>query len=224
MNRWILGARPRTLPAAVVPVAIGAGAAVGGPSPVWWRSGRHWSSAWPCRSASTTPTTTATACAAPTTFASVRYGSWPAAWPPASPVKRAALVAFGVAALAGLVLAIATTWWLIVVGLAGDAAGVGLHGWAEAVRLPRARRGVRVRVLRPRRDGRHDLRRDRGASRARLGGRLRRRVARMCAAGRQQPARHPDGRAAGKQTLAVRLGDERTRAAVRRLPCSLPRS
>ena len=39
VNRWILGARPRTLPAAVVPVAIGAGAAVGGPSPVWWRVG-----------------------------------------------------------------------------------------------------------------------------------------------------------------------------------------
>ncbi|HZX56632.1 MAG TPA: 1,4-dihydroxy-2-naphthoate polyprenyltransferase, partial [Ilumatobacteraceae bacterium] len=37
MNRWIIGARPRTLPAAVVPVAIGAGAAVGGPTPVWWR-------------------------------------------------------------------------------------------------------------------------------------------------------------------------------------------
>ena len=37
MNSWILGARPRTLPAAVVPVAIGAGCAVGAGSVVWWR-------------------------------------------------------------------------------------------------------------------------------------------------------------------------------------------
>ena len=39
MNRWLIGSRPRTLPAAVVPVALGAAAAVGGPHPVWWRVG-----------------------------------------------------------------------------------------------------------------------------------------------------------------------------------------
>jgi 1,4-dihydroxy-2-naphthoate octaprenyltransferase len=38
MNRWILGARPRTLPAAVVPVALGAAAAVGETGAVWWRA------------------------------------------------------------------------------------------------------------------------------------------------------------------------------------------
>ena len=37
MNRWLIGARPRTLPAAVVPVALGAAAAVGEPGSVWWR-------------------------------------------------------------------------------------------------------------------------------------------------------------------------------------------
>lgn len=37
MNRWLLGARPRTLPAAVVPVAIGASAATGDGEVVWWR-------------------------------------------------------------------------------------------------------------------------------------------------------------------------------------------
>ena len=39
MNRWLIGARPRTLPAAVVPVALGAAAAVGQEQPVWWRVG-----------------------------------------------------------------------------------------------------------------------------------------------------------------------------------------
>ena len=43
-------------------------------------------------------------------------------------VKRAALGAFGVAAVAGLSLAVATTWWLIVVGLVAMLAGWGYTG------------------------------------------------------------------------------------------------
>ncbi|MEJ7724775.1 MAG: 1,4-dihydroxy-2-naphthoate polyprenyltransferase, partial [Ilumatobacteraceae bacterium] len=39
MNRWIAGARPRTLPAAVVPVGVGAACAVGVGDIVWWRVG-----------------------------------------------------------------------------------------------------------------------------------------------------------------------------------------
>lgn len=38
-NRWILGARPRTLPAAIVPVVVGSAAAVGAAeSFIWWRA------------------------------------------------------------------------------------------------------------------------------------------------------------------------------------------
>ncbi|MFW2384008.1 MAG: UbiA family prenyltransferase, partial [Acidimicrobiales bacterium] len=38
-NKWILGARPRTLPAAVVPVAVGTAAAVGEGEPLYlWRA------------------------------------------------------------------------------------------------------------------------------------------------------------------------------------------
>ncbi|MET8051850.1 1,4-dihydroxy-2-naphthoate polyprenyltransferase [Streptosporangium sp. NPDC005286] len=37
-SQWIAGARPRTLPAAVVPVAIGTGVAVGYGGGVWWRA------------------------------------------------------------------------------------------------------------------------------------------------------------------------------------------
>ncbi len=128
VNRWILGARPRTLPAAVVPVAIGAGAAVGGPSPVWWRVGPA--------------LVVSLALQIGVNYANdysdgirgtddVRVG------PPrlvagglAKPghVKRAALLAFGVAALAGLALALATTWWLVVVGLLAMLAGWGYTG------------------------------------------------------------------------------------------------
>ena len=47
--------------------------------------------------------------------------------PPAA-VKRAAFLAFGVAAVAGLVLAATTSWWLLVVGAAAIAAAWGYTG------------------------------------------------------------------------------------------------
>ena len=100
VNIWVEGARPRTLPAAVVPVLVGTACAAGEAGGlIWWRAAPRWSWPSPSRSPPTTPTTTATACAAPTTPAggSVRCG-W-SAWgikPPAA-VKRAALLSFGVA-------------------------------------------------------------------------------------------------------------------------------
>ena len=128
VNRWILGARPRTLPAAVVPVAIGAGAAVGGPSPVWWRVGPA--------------LVVSLALQIGVNYANdysdgVRGTDDVRVGPPrlvagglAKPghVKRAALLAFGVAALAGFALALATTWWLVVVGLLAMLAGWGYTG------------------------------------------------------------------------------------------------
>lgn len=128
MNRWILGARPRTLPAAIVPVAIGAGASVGGPSPVWWHVG-------PALAVSL-------ALQVGVNYANdysdgvrgtdnVRVGptrlvAGGLARP--SQVKAAALTAFGVAAVAGLVLAAVTTWWLIAVGLLAMLAAWGYTG------------------------------------------------------------------------------------------------
>ncbi len=123
MNRWILGARPRTLPAAVVPVAIGAGAAVGGPSPVWWRVGPalivslalqvgvNYSNDYSDGIRGTDDVRVGPA----------RLVAGGLAEP--SHVKRAAFIAFGVAAVAGLALAMATTWWLILVGLVAMLAG-----------------------------------------------------------------------------------------------------
>ncbi len=123
MNRWLLGARPRTLPAAVVPVALGAAAAVGEPHPVWWRVGPA--------------LVVSLALQVGVNYANdysdgvkgtdeVRVGPTRlVAGGLASPseVKRAALAMFALAAVAGLALAVATTWWLIAVGVAALLAG-----------------------------------------------------------------------------------------------------
>jgi 1,4-dihydroxy-2-naphthoate polyprenyltransferase len=122
VNRWILGARPRTLPAAVVPVAIGAGAAVGEGAVAWWRVivalvvslalqvGVNYANDYSDGIRGTDD---------------VRVGpprlvASKLADPPA--VKRAAFVAFAVAATAGLALAATTSWWLLAVGAAAIAA------------------------------------------------------------------------------------------------------
>ncbi|MEA3184421.1 MAG: 1,4-dihydroxy-2-naphthoate polyprenyltransferase, partial [Ilumatobacteraceae bacterium] len=120
--------RPRTLPAAVVPVAIGAGAAMGVHSPVWWRVvpalivslalqvGVNYANDYSDGVRGTDD---------------VRVGPMRlVAGGLAKPghVKSAALAAFAVAALAGLLLAAATTWWLIAVGLLAMLAGWGYTG------------------------------------------------------------------------------------------------
>lgn len=131
MNRWWLGARPRTLPAAVVPVMVGGAAAangVGVDEVVWWRVGLA--------------LVVSLALQVGVNYANdysdgvrgtddVRVG--PArlvASGLASPgsVKRAALASFGIAALAGLVLAASTTWWLLAIGAASIAAAWGYTG------------------------------------------------------------------------------------------------
>ena len=124
MNRWITGARPRTLPAAVVPVAVGAAAAVGAPGDyVAWRVGAA--------------LVVSLALQVGVNYANdysdgvrgtddVRVGPTRlVASGLARPgeVKRAALLAFGVAAVAGLAVAATTSWWLLAVGAAAIAAG-----------------------------------------------------------------------------------------------------
>jgi 1,4-dihydroxy-2-naphthoate octaprenyltransferase len=122
-NRWVLGARPRTLPAAVVPVALGAAAAAGEPDARWWtvalalvvslalQVGVNYANDYSDGVRGTDEVR----------VGPVRLvGSGLAS---ASAVKRAAFAAFGVAAVAGLVLAAATSWWLLVVGVASILAG-----------------------------------------------------------------------------------------------------
>jgi 1,4-dihydroxy-2-naphthoate polyprenyltransferase len=124
MNRWITGARPRTLPAAVVPVAVGAAAAVGEPTDiVWWRVaaalvvslalqiGVNYANDYSDGVRGTDDVRVG-----PTRLVAGGLAS-PTA------VKRAALVAFAVAAVAGLAVALSTSLLLLVVGAAAIAAG-----------------------------------------------------------------------------------------------------
>lgn len=123
-RRWILGARPRTLPAAVVPVVLGTAAAhAGGASTIWWRAGAA--------------LVVALAIQVGTNYANdhhdgVRGTDDDRVGPLrlvgsglASPgaVKAAAIASFGVAALCGIALAAAVGWWLLLVGAACFAAG-----------------------------------------------------------------------------------------------------
>ena len=117
-NRWIIGSRPRTLPAAVVPVLVGAACASGLDNTVWWRAalalivslalqvGVNYANDYSDGIRGTDD---------------VRVGPVrlvASGLAPAKAVKQAAFSAFGIAAVAGLVLAVTTSWWLIAVGAA----------------------------------------------------------------------------------------------------------
>jgi 1,4-dihydroxy-2-naphthoate octaprenyltransferase len=145
---WIAGARPRTLPAAIVPVALGAASALGlvltgasvldadtvGAGPlgaadgetadvVWWRVaaalvvslalqvGVNYANDYSDGVRGTDDVRVG-----PTRLVASGLAA------PGS-VKRAALASFGVAAVAGLAIALDTSLWLLVVGAAAIAAG-----------------------------------------------------------------------------------------------------
>jgi 1,4-dihydroxy-2-naphthoate polyprenyltransferase len=126
VQRWLLGARPRTLPAAVVPVVVGATAAVGasdGGAFVAWRIaaalgvslalqvGVNYANDYSDGVRGTDDVR----------VGPVRLVASGLATPRA--VKIAALTAFGLAGVLGLALAAATSWWLLLVGSAALAAG-----------------------------------------------------------------------------------------------------
>lgn len=119
---WVLGARPRTLPAAVVPVAVGAACAVGVGDARWWRL--------PLAGVVSLALQVAVNYANDYSDGvkgtdEVRVGPVrlvASGMKSARSVKLAALAAMGVAAVAGLVLAIAVGWELLVVGAAAMAA------------------------------------------------------------------------------------------------------
>jgi 1,4-dihydroxy-2-naphthoate octaprenyltransferase len=129
LRAWIAGARPRTLPAAIVPVLVGTAAAV--------HDTGHWNHGvivWRAIAA----LIVSVAIQVGTNYANdysdgirgtdsagrvgpVRLVGSGLKSP--SAVKRAAFLSFGVAGVAGLALAAAAGWWLLAVGAASFLAG-----------------------------------------------------------------------------------------------------
>ncbi|WP_109506473.1 1,4-dihydroxy-2-naphthoate polyprenyltransferase [Nocardioides speluncae] len=115
--QWFAGARPRTLPAAVAPVLAGTGVAAYTGDEVWWKAllalvvalalqvGVNYANDYSDGIRGTDEER----------VGPLRLVGSKLAAPRA--VKNAAFVAFGVAAVAGLVLAATTAWWLVAVGL-----------------------------------------------------------------------------------------------------------
>ena len=139
-KKWIIGARPRTLPAAVVPVLVGVACASAAHAPVWWRAvlagvvslalqvGVNYANDY-----SDGVKGTDAVRVGPLRL----VGSGAAS---ATHVKRAAFAMFGIAACAGLALALMTSVWLLVVGAAaiiaawtytGGPRPYGYAGWGE---------------------------------------------------------------------------------------------
>lgn len=120
--QWIAGARPRTLPAAIVPVAVGTAVAIADGHPVWWRAvlalfvslalqiGCNFANDYSDGIRGTDTERVGPLRLVGSGVARPRY------------VRAAAFGCFGAAAVAGLVLAAVTTWWLLLVGAAAIAA------------------------------------------------------------------------------------------------------
>jgi 1,4-dihydroxy-2-naphthoate polyprenyltransferase len=115
-RKWLAGTRPRTLPAAVVPVLIGSGVALGYAKFSWWRAGLA--------------LVVALALQVGVNFANdysdgIRGSDEQRVGPvrlvaaglaPPRQVRAAAFGCFLLAGAAGLALAAVTSWWLVAVG------------------------------------------------------------------------------------------------------------
>jgi len=129
MNPWIAGARPRTLPAAVVPVLVGTAAAAGMDGDVGSLKGIV---LWRLIAALVVSLALQVGVNYANDYSDGVRGTDDDRVGPMrltgsgtktpGAVKRAALLAFGLAAVCGSALAIATSWWLIAVGVAAIAA------------------------------------------------------------------------------------------------------
>jgi len=116
LRKWLAGTRPRTLPAAVVPVLIGSGVAFGYARFSWWRAGLA--------------LVVALALQVGVNFANdysdgIRGSDEQRVGPvrlvaaglaPPRQVRAAAFGCFFLAGVAGLALAAVTSWWLLAVG------------------------------------------------------------------------------------------------------------
>ncbi len=129
--QWAAGARLRTLPAGVAPVVAGTGAAAAIDGAVWWRAGLALVVALGLQVGVNYANDYSDGVRGTDTgrVGPLRLVGSGVASPGA--VKRAALLAFGVAATAGLALAAVTSWWLLLVGAAALVAAWSYTGGAR---------------------------------------------------------------------------------------------
>ena len=120
--QWVEGARPRTLPAAISPVVLGTGAAVHADGEVWWKAGLALVVALALQVGvnyandySDGIRGTDDVRAGPLRLVGSRVASPDA-------VRTAAFTGFGIAGVAGFVLAATSGWWLLAVGAVAIAA------------------------------------------------------------------------------------------------------
>jgi 1,4-dihydroxy-2-naphthoate octaprenyltransferase len=123
MNRWVAGARPRTLPVSVVPVLVGTAVGSAEGSVIWWRAAAALAVSLAIQVGTNYANDYSDGVRGTDTVrvGPVRLVASGLAAP--REVKRAALVAFAVAAVAGLALAIAVSPVLIAVGVVSILAG-----------------------------------------------------------------------------------------------------
>lgn len=118
VTQWVAGSRPRTLPSSLVPVFVGTGVAVGAGAPEWWKAalalvvalalqvGVNYANDYSDGVRGTDDERVG-----PTRLTAAGLA-------PPSRVLAAAWACFGVAAAAGFVLAATTSWWLLLLGAA----------------------------------------------------------------------------------------------------------
>ncbi|WP_133741820.1 1,4-dihydroxy-2-naphthoate polyprenyltransferase [Actinorugispora endophytica] len=118
VSQWVAGARPRTLPSSIVPVAVGTGVAFGADSAVWWRAllamavalalqvGVNYANDYSDGIRGTDEGRVGPVRLTATRLAAPRQ------------VLAAAWASFAAAAAAGLVLVAVSSWWLLLVGAA----------------------------------------------------------------------------------------------------------
>ena len=126
MNKWILGARPRTLPAAIAPVVVATAlagadwnwlrAALALKVGVWLQVGVNYANDYSDGVKGSDDNRIG-----PTRLVATGLAT-------AAQVKRAAFISFGIASIAGLWLSLLSSPWLIVVGIAAIAAAWGYTG------------------------------------------------------------------------------------------------
>jgi 1,4-dihydroxy-2-naphthoate octaprenyltransferase len=123
LPQWVAGARPRTLPNSIVPVLVGTGVAIGFGHAIWWRAavallvsmllqiGVNYANDYSDGIRGTDEE---------------RVGPMRLVGSKVAPPKQVLAAAAGcflLAAVAGLVLAAVTSWWLLLIGAAAIAAG-----------------------------------------------------------------------------------------------------